>query len=195
MIVCGDFNSIPSSAAYELLYAGTVAGIHEDFAHHDYGNYTKIGLNHQLDLRSAYKEVTDEEPSYTNYTGTKSFRSFPASLTWHLTKVGDFVGALDYIWYTDTTLSCERVLQIPPEQVVLSHNGALPNPFMCSDHIPIVADLYGKLVPKPSTYRGGGLPIEGLSNSAQSGQHSNHSGNGKNNSSLPGAGRGKMNKR
>jgi hypothetical protein len=68
---------------------------------------------------------------------------------------GDFVGALDYIWYTDSTLSVERVLQIPSEEVVLSHNGALPNPFMCSDHIPIVADVYGKLVPRPSTYRAG----------------------------------------
>lgn len=68
-IVCGDFNSIPSSAAYELLYAGSVAGSHEDFLNHDYGQYTKQGLSHKLDLRSAYKEVLGEEPSYTNYTG------------------------------------------------------------------------------------------------------------------------------
>lgn len=69
MIVCGDFNSIPSSAAYELLYAGTVSGGHEDFAHHDYGQYTKNGLNHRLDLRSAYKEILSDEPPFTNYTG------------------------------------------------------------------------------------------------------------------------------
>lgn len=46
-------------------------------------------------------------------------------------------------------------MQIPPEEVVISHNGALPNPFMCSDHIPIVADIYGKLIPKPSSQKNG----------------------------------------
>eukprot|EP01127_Copromyxa_protea_P013814 TRINITY_DN3747_c0_g1_i1.p1 TRINITY_DN3747_c0_g1~~TRINITY_DN3747_c0_g1_i1.p1 ORF type:complete len:526 (+),score=86.19 TRINITY_DN3747_c0_g1_i1:72-1580(+) len=133
-IVCGDFNSIPSSAAYELLSAGNVAGAHEDFAHHDYGQYIKNGLNHKLDLKSAYKEIASEEPSFTNYTG-------------------DFVGALDYIWYSDSTLSAERILQVPSEDVVIGHNGALPNPFMCSDHVPIIADLYGKLTPRPSQSR------------------------------------------
>lgn len=70
------------------------------------------------------------------------------------------MGALDYIWYTDTTLSAERVLQIPSEAIVMSHNGALPNPFMCSDHIPIVADIYGKIVPKPLAYRAGVIAAE-----------------------------------
>eukprot|EP01127_Copromyxa_protea_P013202 TRINITY_DN3529_c0_g1_i1.p1 TRINITY_DN3529_c0_g1~~TRINITY_DN3529_c0_g1_i1.p1 ORF type:complete len:901 (+),score=138.88 TRINITY_DN3529_c0_g1_i1:76-2703(+) len=128
MIVCGDFNSVPSSAAYQLLSTGHVAGTHADFANHDYGRYIKNGLNHKLELKSAYNEVCSEEPAYTNYTG-------------------DFVGALDYIWYSDNTLSAERVLEVPPEEVVINHNGALPNPFMCSDHIPIVADIFGKIAP------------------------------------------------
>lgn len=154
MIICGDFNSIPSSAAYELLYAGNVSGAHEDFTHHDYGQYTKNGLSHKMELKSAYKEVFSEEPSFTNYTGT----------TWEdesLTSCeGDFVGALDYIWYTDNTLTVDRVLQVPPEEVVINHNGALPNPFMCSDHVPIVADIYGKLVPKSSVKPTNGKTVE-----------------------------------
>lgn len=104
---------------------------------------------------------------------------FFAILCWFDTS-GDFVGALDYIWFTDNTLSVERVLQLPAEEVVLGHNGALPNPFMCSDHIPIVADVYGKLSPKPSTHRPGGAGLVASEESSNK---------------REGAGRGRMNKR
>lgn len=80
MIVCGDFNSIPSSAAYELLDAGSVSSKHDDFINHDYGQYTKNGLSHKLDLKSAYKEVLSEEPSYTNFTGSTHFQTQFADL-------------------------------------------------------------------------------------------------------------------
>eukprot|EP01126_Amoeba_proteus_P003828 TRINITY_DN11296_c0_g1_i1.p1 TRINITY_DN11296_c0_g1~~TRINITY_DN11296_c0_g1_i1.p1 ORF type:complete len:304 (+),score=71.31 TRINITY_DN11296_c0_g1_i1:558-1469(+) len=134
MIISGDFNSVPSSAAYHLLDTGSVKGNHVDFAQHDYGTYTRNGLQHKLDLRSSYKEVMGREPSFTNYTG-------------------DFMGTLDYIWYTDCTLSAERVVSPQTEELVLSHNGALPNPYMCSDHIPLVTDFFGKLVTRSSSYR------------------------------------------
>jgi len=102
-----------------------VNGDHEDFCQQDYGNYSKKGLAHPLAFKSAYAAVTGE-PQFTNYSG-------------------DFVGVLDYIWYSEDTLSAERILSPLSEEIILSHNGALPNPHMCSDHIPIACDLYGRI--------------------------------------------------
>jgi len=39
------------------------------------------------------------------------------------------------------------VLQTLSEDVILSQNGALPNPYICSDHVYLVADIFGKLKP------------------------------------------------
>eukprot|EP01125_Pyxidicula_operculata_P015564 TRINITY_DN5297_c0_g1_i1.p1 TRINITY_DN5297_c0_g1~~TRINITY_DN5297_c0_g1_i1.p1 ORF type:complete len:513 (+),score=98.64 TRINITY_DN5297_c0_g1_i1:658-2196(+) len=121
MIVCGDFNSSPSSAVYQLLGTKKVKADHSDFCKQDYGGYTQKGLEHSLNLSSAYGTVTGE-PAFTNYTD-------------------DFAGVLDYIWFTDETLSAERVLIPHGEDIVLNLNGALPNPYMCSDHIPLVCDI------------------------------------------------------
>jgi len=121
MIVCGDFNSIPGSAVYKLLTSGEVEGNHKDFHNYDYGAYSNDGLKHRILLKSAYAEVCGEPP-FTNYTG-------------------DFVGVLDYILHTGEDVSPERILRPVDESIVLLHNGALPNPYMCSDHIPLVADL------------------------------------------------------
>jgi CCR4-NOT transcription complex subunit 6 len=125
MLLCGDLNSSPDSAVYNLLSGKHVEGNHEDFSQQDYGNYTKKGLSTSLSLKSAYASVASEPP-FTNFGG-------------------DFVGVLDYIWFTDDLLSAEKVLAGVSEETVRSYNGALPNPFMCSDHIPIAAELNGRL--------------------------------------------------
>lgn len=126
MVVCGDFNSVIDSAVYSLLGTKSVTGEHPDLKEYDYGHYSRHGLKHNLDLQSSYKTILGCEPAFTNYTG-------------------DFVGVLDYIWFTGNSLSVEQILATPSEEVVLSHNGALPNPYMCSDHVYLCADLCGKL--------------------------------------------------
>lgn len=125
-LVCGDFNSIPTSAAYKLIKTGRVEPTDPDFGGHEYGTYSKVGLSHDLSFQSAYYYVNKEEPEYTNYTG-------------------DFVGSLDYIFYDEELLTTSRVLQPLEVSEVKRHNGALPNPWMCSDHIPMVAYLHEKL--------------------------------------------------
>jgi CCR4-NOT transcription complex subunit 6 len=125
MVICGDFNSGPDSAVYQLLNTKDVSGNHADLAQYDYGHYSKEGLHHKIELQSSYNVVCGE-PAFTNYTG-------------------DFIGVLDYIWFTDDTISVEQVLTTLKEEVVLSHNGALPNPYICSDHICLVADFAGKI--------------------------------------------------
>jgi len=145
IILCGDFNSGIDSAVYQLLTTNKVEANHADFGKHDYGDYSRKGLEHSLTFSSTYGVVTGEPP-FTNYTDR-------------------FVGLLDYIWFSNFTLHSERVLVPHSEEVILSHNGALPNPYMCSDHIPIAAELYGKL---PSSSSGssssssGGKPGGGV---------------------------------
>jgi CCR4-NOT transcription complex subunit 6 len=121
MVVCGDFNSMPDSAVYQLLAEGEVSGEHADMQQFRYGSYTNDGFRHSLPLNSAYCEVLGAEPSFTNYTA-------------------DFVGALDYIFYTRDTLICNGVLE-PPPLAVVRKNTALPNPAFPSDHVSLLVEL------------------------------------------------------
>ncbi len=89
LIICGDFNSVPDSAVYQYLARGNVPADHEDFMGHKYGGFTAHGLTHHLNLKSAYDSFG--ELSMTNYTP-------------------DFVGPLDYIWYSLPTMAVTSVL-------------------------------------------------------------------------------------
>jgi CCR4-NOT transcription complex subunit 6 len=121
LILGGDFNSMPDSGVYQLLMEGFLPGDHSDFLGYTYGDYTDSGLKHSFRLQSANGSLSGE-PAFTNYTG-------------------DFNGVLDYIWYSDNSLNVERALMGVDESVVHAYNGALPNPHMPSDHIPLVTDF------------------------------------------------------
>jgi CCR4-NOT transcription complex subunit 6 len=121
LILGGDFNSMPDSGVYQLLVDGFVPGDHPDFLGYTYGQYTDEGLRHSFQLHSANATLAGE-PAFTNYTG-------------------DFNGVLDYIWYSANSLTVERALNGVDESVIHAYNGALPNPHMPSDHIPLVTDF------------------------------------------------------
>jgi len=121
LILGGDFNSMPDSGVYQFLVDGYLPGDHPEFLGYTYGDYTDSGLKHSLQLLSA-NATLGSEPAFTNYTG-------------------DFNGVLDYIWYSKNSLNVERALNGVDESVVHAYNGALPNPHMPSDHIPLVSDF------------------------------------------------------
>jgi CCR4-NOT transcription complex subunit 6 len=89
LIICGDFNSVPSSGVYEFLSSGTVPPTHPDFMQHMYGKYTSEGLRHKLGLKSAYSGCG--ELPLTNYTPS-------------------FQGVIDYIWYGSNNVGVCSVL-------------------------------------------------------------------------------------
>jgi CCR4-NOT transcription complex subunit 6 len=89
LIICGDFNSVPSSGVYEFMSMGTLPANHTDFMSHTYGKYTSEGLRHRLGLKSAYAG-TGELPM-TNYTPS-------------------FQGVIDYVWYSTANLAVNAVL-------------------------------------------------------------------------------------
>ncbi|KAI8577796.1 hypothetical protein K450DRAFT_250045 [Umbelopsis ramanniana AG] len=118
-IICGDFNSVPSSGVYEFLSRGSVKQDHEDFGNHAYGAYTTEGLTHDLNLRSAYSSLN--ELPFTNYTP-------------------GYKGVLDYIFPSANTFSVSGVLG-PIDKEYISRQVGFPNPHFPSDHIPIMCEL------------------------------------------------------
>ncbi|XP_010243421.1 PREDICTED: carbon catabolite repressor protein 4 homolog 2-like [Nelumbo nucifera] len=140
MIVCGDFNSIPGSAPHALLAMGKVDPMHPDLAVDPLGILRPASkLTHQLPLVSAYSsfarmgvgialeqqrrrmDPTTNEPLFTNCTR-------------------DFIGTLDYIFYTADSLTVESLLELLDEES-LRKETALPSPEWSSDHIALLAEF------------------------------------------------------
>lgn len=140
MLVCGDFNSIPGSAPHALLALGKVDPMHPDLAVDPLGILRPAAkLSHTLPLVSAYSsfarigvglgfeqqkrrvDPTTNEPLFTNCTR-------------------DFIGTLDYIFYSADTLTVESLLELLDEDS-LRKDTALPSPEWSSDHIALLAEF------------------------------------------------------
>lgn len=78
------------------------------------------------ELRSAYREVLDDEPSYTTWGG---WMDQECRLV------------CDYILLRGGLFLPRRVLQVPAVKDVVGYAERLPNPDHPSDHVPLVADL------------------------------------------------------
>ncbi len=124
LVLCGDFNSVPSSSVYSLLAKASVP------AHHPVLRADKEAFNilppasqltHSLGLTSAYAATTGSEPRFTNYTG-------------------HFRGTLDYIFHTSERLICTGVLAVEAPSILAEH-GALPSVKRPSDHVPLLAEF------------------------------------------------------
>ncbi|XP_022742652.1 carbon catabolite repressor protein 4 homolog 1-like [Durio zibethinus] len=145
MLVCGDFNSIPGSAPHSLLAMGKVDPLHPDLLVDPLAILRPHSkLTHQLPLVSAYSsfargvglgleqqrrrmDPTTNEPLFTNCTR-------------------DFIGTLDYIFYTADSLTVESLLELLDEDS-LRKDTALPSPEWSSDHIALLAEF--RCMPRP----------------------------------------------
>lgn len=121
LLLCGDFNSVPDSAVYQLLSTQQIqTNDHEAFLKDRFGLLpTFTEMTHHLVLDSAYNPIG--EPQYTNYTG-------------------HFVGVLDYVWYSRNHLRGISVLDVNEEHDLCKET-ALPNSELSSDHICLMAEL------------------------------------------------------
>jgi CCR4-NOT transcription complex subunit 6 len=127
LMICGDFNSTPDTAVYDLLMRQTVHPGHPDVnvqTGDDCPNVLPDAMNitHSFQLGSAYQTVLGEEPIQTNYTT-------------------NFKGVLDYIWYSAQTLRPLSASPIPDESVLTRHGEALPSTEFSSDHIMLISDM------------------------------------------------------
>jgi CCR4-NOT transcription complex subunit 6 len=123
IIVCGDFNSTPDSAVYELLSHGSLEPGHKEMGNYQYGNFTRDGMQHTFSLRSAYANLngTPDELKFTNYTP-------------------GYTGILDYIWYSTNALEVSGLLG-PVDQEYMKRLPGFPNYHFPSDHLSLLAEF------------------------------------------------------
>ncbi len=136
LLVIGDFNSVEGSSVYNLFTTGRVGPDHPDFKDHQYGNFTRDGIEHPFSMRSAYVHLngTPDELTFTNY-------------------VPGFAEMIDYIWYSTNTMEVVELLG-PPDRQHLKRVPGFPNYHFPSDHIEICAELVikarkDKKIPEP----------------------------------------------
>ena len=125
LIICGDFNSTPDTAVYDLLSRQTVHPGHPDVnTNDDVPNVLPEAMNitHSFQLGSAYQSVMGDEPWVTNFTQ-------------------NFKGVLDYIWYSAPNLRPLAVAPIPEEKELTKNGEALPSTEFSSDHVMLIADM------------------------------------------------------
>jgi len=125
LIICGDFNSTPDTAVYNLLLHQSVHPGHPDVnLPNDDANVLPdpMSITHSFQLGSSYATVVGEEPPFTNYTT-------------------NFKGTLDYIWYSANNLRPLAVAEIPSEDDILHFGEGMPSAQYSSDHIMMVADM------------------------------------------------------
>ena len=144
MVVCGDFNSTPGSAAHNLLCNGRVDGAHPELATDPFGILRPPSkLQHPLPLVSAYTALT-KQPCLESDEAERQRARMDAQGTGepiftNCTK--DFFGTLDYIFYTDDTLAPLSLLEVPTEHECRSKYGGLPNTQCSSDHVSLMAEF------------------------------------------------------
>jgi CCR4-NOT transcription complex subunit 6 len=141
MLVAGDFNSVPGSAPHSLLSTGRVDPVHPDLQVDPlnilrppsklchslplvsaYGSFGRmIGIGPAADKQRRRMDPATSEPHFTNCTR-------------------DFLGTLDYIFYTADSLTVESLLELLDEDSLRKDTG-LPSPEWSSDHIALLAEF------------------------------------------------------
>lgn len=123
LMICGDFNSEPDSAVYQLLGEQGISPGHPEVENDPLNVLPDPSqISHSLDLVSVNYSVSGMEPAYTNYTAT-------------------FKGTLDYMWYTPSKLRVLTTASIPDEEVLTAAGEALPNTQFPSDHLSLCCDV------------------------------------------------------
>lgn len=156
MIVAGDFNSVPGSAAHSLLISGAVDPAHPELHNDPLGILRPPSrLQHQLPLASAYAALSSgggggpvlqqqrrrmdaqhHEPRLTNVG--RDFQVCAAAKSACVCSLSQ--GTLDYVLYTTDSLQPVAVLELPDEGELRKSTG-LPNEAWSSDHVALMAEF------------------------------------------------------
>lgn len=119
LLICGDFNSSPDSAVYDLLAHGGLIEEHPDLENRLYGNLTRLGMSHPFSLRSAYNSIG--ELGFTNYTPS-------------------FTDIIDYLWFSSNALQVTGLLG-DVDKEYLQRVPGFPNYHFPSDHLALFAEF------------------------------------------------------
>ncbi|XP_045511481.1 2',5'-phosphodiesterase 12 [Colias croceus] len=116
IILCGDFNSDPSSGIYKLYTTGKAPSTLQDWKSNPEEAVSDLSLSQDIQLGSACGT-----PQYTNFTE-------------------GFADCLDYIYYDTSNLEVVQVVPFPSVEELKAHT-ALPSIVFPSDHIAVVSDI------------------------------------------------------
>lgn len=145
MVACGDFNSTPGSAAHGLLTRGMVDNNHPELQIDPLGILRPASkLSHPLPLVSAYSSALRRDSRLIESEALERLRDRvdPRTAEPNFTNcTKDFFGALDYLFYTEDTLSPVALLELPGEKDARAKYGGLPNTQWSSDHISLMAEF------------------------------------------------------
>ena len=127
LMICGDFNSTPDTAVYDLLSRQTVHPGHPDVNVNTDDSHPNIlpdamNITHSFQMGSTYQTIMGDEPKVTNFTT-------------------NFKGVLDYIWYSAPNLRPLSAAPVPDEAILTRHGEALPSTEFSSDHIMLISDM------------------------------------------------------
>lgn len=132
LLMCGDFNSTPTSAVHRLLSEGNIDLRHElCLKSHNYGSkfdgkeILNGILTNPFSLEPAYGPLLDE-----NRSESLDFTSFTRSLT----------AILDHIWLSKGSLSAYQVLGKVDDEYATAASG-FPDQQFPSDHIPLISRI------------------------------------------------------
>jgi len=119
LLLCGDFNSMRDSGVHDLITSGSLSNSHSDLGAHHYGDFTRTGMHHPFNLKSAYGTLPDWP--FTNYTP-------------------DFREVIDYIWFNTSALQVTGLLgEVDPEY--MRRVPGFPNWHFPSDHLALWAEF------------------------------------------------------
>lgn len=116
LILCGDYNSVPTCGIYQLYTTGIAPSTLPDWKSNETESVQGLNLEQDILLASACGT-----PTYTNFTA-------------------EFADCLDYIFYDTSSLEVEQVIPFPSIDE-LKANVALPSVVFPSDHIALISDL------------------------------------------------------
>ncbi|XP_058086161.1 carbon catabolite repressor protein 4 homolog 1-like isoform X2 [Magnolia sinica] len=140
VLICGDLNSCPGSAVHELVASKSVHPNHPERKDDPFGLFQQTKLSHNMSLVSAYTsflrtsrnepDVRRQQTLMDSNTNEPLFTNFSEQ----------FVGTLDYIFYTEDTLVVDGLLELLDE-ALLREDTALPSPRWSSDHIALMGSF------------------------------------------------------
>ena len=149
MVVAGDFNSAPGSAAHALLVRRAVDPAHPDLLNDPLGVLRPASkLTHGLPLASAYAAAAAVPASAGGAAGRLRAGvdvSGTGEPRW--TNAGrDFRGTLDYVLYSADALVPTALLELPGEEGLSPGGGpggigGLPSETWSSDHVALMAEF------------------------------------------------------
>lgn len=151
MLVAGDFNATPGSAAHELLVRGTVNPSHPELSNDPLGILRPSSkLQHGLPLASAYAAVSAApitQPDAADGEGHALLRQRrrldPLTGEPRFTNfTRDFQGTLDYVFYSKDSLVPGATLELPDASEARGRTTVgLPNEQWSSDHIALMVEF------------------------------------------------------